>query len=138
QGWASVYDTSGGPNTRNWAAELDVKEKDTAVYAMANLAGDNWRGNFGARVVNTHQVTITNVPGGPNPVGQGNVNGVYTPTTDVHDYTDVLPSANIKFDLNKNLVARLAIARTMARADYSALVGTVSLDDNTLTGSGGN
>ena len=138
QGWASVYDTSGGPNTRNWAAELDVKEKDTAVYAMANLAGDNWRGNFGARVVNTHQVTITNVPGGPNPVGQGNVNGVYTPTTDVHDYTDVLPSANIKFDLNKNLVARLAIARTMARADYSALVGAVSLDDNTLTGNGGN
>jgi len=82
--------------------------------------------------------TITNVPGGPNPIGQDNVNGPYTPTTDNHNYTDVLPSANIKFDLNRDLVARLAVAKTMARADYSALVGAVSLDDNTLTGNGGN
>jgi len=138
QAWANAYDTSGGPDTQNWAAELDVKEQDTAVYVMANLAGKDWRGNFGVRVVNTKQTTITNVPGGPNPIGLTNVNGPYTPTTDEHSYTDVLPSANIKFDLSKDLVARVAVARTMARADYSALVGAVSLDDNTLTGNGGN
>jgi iron complex outermembrane receptor protein len=138
QAWARQYDTSGGPTTRNWPAELDVKERDTAVYAMADLAGDRWRGNIGLRVVQTRQSTVTNVPGGPNPIGQDNVNGPYTPTTDQHTYTDVLPSANIKFDLRPDLVARFALARTMARADYSALVGAVSLDDNTLTGNGGN
>jgi iron complex outermembrane receptor protein len=138
QNWASVYDTSGGPNSENWPSELDVKEKNTAAYIMANMAGSQWRGNVGVRVVNTKQTTLTNVPGGANPIGQNNLFGVYTPTTAEHNYTDWLPSANFKYDLSKELVARVAAARTMARADYSALVGAVSLDDTTLTGNGGN
>jgi len=35
-------------------------------------------------------------------------------------------------------VARVAVAKTMARADYSAMVGAVSLNDTNLTGSSGN
>nr|WP_314627682.1 TonB-dependent receptor [uncultured Janthinobacterium sp.] len=136
--WANKYDNSGGPNSRNWPAELDVKEKDSAAYLMANLAGNKWRGNVGVRVVRTQQTTVTNVPGGENPIGQENIFGTYTPTVVKHSYTDVLPSANIKFDLSKDLVARAAVAKTMARADYSALVGAVNLNDQLLTGTGGN
>ncbi|OEZ82445.1 vitamin B12 transporter BtuB [Janthinobacterium sp. HH104] len=136
--WANKYDNSGGPNSRNWPAELDVKEKDSAAYIMANLAGNKWRGNVGVRVVRTQQTTVTNVPGGENPIGQKNIFGTYTPTVVKHSYTDVLPSANIKFDLSKDLVARAAVAKTMARADYSALVGAVNLNDQLLTGTGGN
>ena len=136
--WANKYDNSGGPNSRNWPAELDVKEKDSAAYIMANLAGNKWRGNVGVRVVRTQQTTVTNVPGGENPIGQENIFGTYTPTIVKHSYTDVLPSANIKFDLSKDLVARAAVAKTMARADYSALVGAVNLNDQLLTGTGGN
>ena len=136
--WANKYDNSGGPNSRNWPAELDVKEKDSAAYLMANLAGNKWRGNVGVRVVRTQQATVTNVPGGENPIGQENIFGTYTPTVVKHSYTDVLPSANIKFDLSKDLVARAAVAKTMARADYSALVGAVNLNDQLLTGTGGN
>ncbi|MNM15729.1 Colicin I receptor precursor [compost metagenome] len=136
--WANKYDNSGGPNSRNWPAELDVKEKDSAAYLMANLAGNKWRGNVGVRVVRTQQTTVTNVPGGENPIGQENIFGTYTPTIVKHSYTDVLPSANIKFDLSKDLVARAAVAKTMARADYSALVGAVNLNDQLLTGTGGN
>jgi iron complex outermembrane receptor protein len=40
--------------------------------------------------------------------------------------------------LNKDLVARFAVAKTMARADYSALVGAVTLNDSNDTGSSGN
>ncbi|CDG84767.1 TonB-dependent receptor [Janthinobacterium agaricidamnosum] len=138
QAWADKYDTSGGPNSQNWPAELDVREKNSAIYAMANLAGDKWRGNVGVRVVRTQQATITNVPGGENPIGQNNVFGLYTPTLVEHTYTDVLPSANFKFDLSPQLVARAAVAKTMARADYSALVGAVNLNDQLLTGTGGN
>jgi iron complex outermembrane receptor protein len=137
QAWANKYDLAGGPTTENWPSELDVLEKDTALYAMANVAGDHWRGNFGVRLVHTNQATITNVPGGPNPI-LGNVNGPYTPTPDQRSYNDVLPSTNFKFDLNKDLVARVAVARTMARADYSAMVGAVSLNDTNDTGSSGN
>ncbi|WP_273670089.1 TonB-dependent receptor [Janthinobacterium fluminis] len=136
--WANQYDNSGGPNSRNWPAELDVREKNMAAYAMVNLAGEQWRGNVGVRVVRTRQTTLTNVPGGPHPIGQNNVVGPYTPTVAEHSYTDVLPSANFKFDLSKTLVARVAVAKTMARADYSALVGAVNLNDQVLTGSGGN
>jgi iron complex outermembrane receptor protein len=50
----------------------------------------------------------------------------------------VLPSANIKFDLGNNMVARFAAARTMARPDYSALGGSITADDTTHTGNGGN
>ena len=35
-----------------------------------------------------------------------------------HTYTDILPSANFTFELSRDLVARFAIARTMARPDY--------------------
>lgn len=136
--WANKYDNSGGPNSRNWPAELDVKEEDSAAYLMANLSGNKWRGNVGVRVVRTQQTTVTNVPGGENPIGQENIFGTYTPTVVKHSYTDVLPSANIKFDLSKDLVARAAVAKTMARADYSALVGAVNLNDQLLTGTGGN
>src|SRR4029079_7203587 len=68
----------------------------------------------------------------------GNAHGKFTPTLVDHVYTDVLPSANLKDDLRRGLVGRLALARTMARADYSALAGAVSLDDTLHTGSGGN
>jgi iron complex outermembrane receptor protein len=53
-------------------------------------------------------------------------------------YNDVLPSANVKFDLGKGLIGRLAAARTMARPDYSALGGSITADDTTHTGNGGN
>ena len=111
---ANKYDNSGGPNSRNWPAELDVKEKDSAAYLMANLAGNKWRSNVGVRVVRTQQTTVTNVPGGENPIGQENIFGTYTPTVVKHSYTDVLPSANIKFDLSKDLVARAAVAKPCA------------------------
>ncbi|SHM66280.1 iron complex outermembrane recepter protein [Duganella sacchari] len=136
--WAAKYDLAGGPTTRNWAGELDVREKTSAIYGMVNLAGDSWRGNVGVRYVHTNQATITNVPGGSNPIGLDNINGPYTPTLNERGYNDVLPSANFKFDLSPTLVGRLAVAKTMARPDYSAMVGAVTLNDTNLTGSSGN
>ena len=64
-----------------------------------------------------------------------------TPTD--HTYNDILPSANLKLDLSKDLVGRLALSRTMTRPDYSALAGGVSLTPpaavgGTGTGTGGN
>jgi len=138
QQWVQQYANDGGfASTENWPAEFDVKENDTAAYAMANLAGEHWRANVGVRVVSTHQQSISNVSTGQEDPG-GNSHGKFTPTLTDHVYTDVLPSANFKIDLTRQLVGRVAIAKTMARADYSALAGAVSLDDTLHTGSGGN
>jgi iron complex outermembrane recepter protein len=58
--------------------------------------------------------------------------------TTQHSYTDVLPSANLKLGLRRDLVARFAASKTMTRPDYSALAASVSLNPSTLSGSGGN
>jgi iron complex outermembrane receptor protein len=132
------YANDGGfASTANWPAEFSVKEKDSAAYGMVNLAGSHWRGNVGVRLVHTQQQSLSNVSTGEPDPG-GNSHGLYTPTLVKHDFTDILPSANFKFDLTPELVSRFAVARTMARADYSALATAVSLDDTLHTGSGGN
>jgi iron complex outermembrane receptor protein len=121
----------------NWLDEFKVGEKTAAVYGMADIAGDGWSGNVGLRAVETRQTTVVNLPGGPNPI-TGSAFGPYTPTTYERKYRDYLPSANVKFDVRSDLVVRAGIARTMARPDYSALGGSVSLNDDALSGSGGN
>ena len=121
----------------NWTDEFTVKEKTSALYAMADFGGDGWHGNVGLRAVETKQTTIVNLAGGPAPI-TGSAFGPYTPTTFERTYRDYLPSANLKFDLRPDLVVRTALAKTIARPDYSALGGSVSLNDDALSGSGGN
>ncbi len=126
-----------GPNRFYWPGESDVHENDWAVYAMANVGGERWSGNFGVRVVSTHENSIVNQSGGTNPIS-GSDWGPYTPTPFNNNYLDVLPSANLKFDLNKDLILRFAAAEAMARPDYSALGGAVTTTDLNWTGNGGN
>jgi iron complex outermembrane receptor protein len=133
----AAANVSHGPDRHYWPGEMNVQEKDSAGYGMVNFAGDRWRGNVGVRLVNTNVQSLVNVSGGQNPLTDSAF-GPYTPTLVEHNYFDVLPSANVKFDLNKDLVTRFAIAETMSRPDYSALGGSVALTDLTLTGVGGN
>jgi iron complex outermembrane receptor protein len=121
----------------NWTDEFRVSEKTAALYAMADLGGDGWSANAGLRAVQTRQETVVNLAGGPNPV-TGSAFGPYTPTTFKRTYRDYLPSMNAKLDLRPDLVLRGAVAKTIARPDYSALGGSVSLNDDALSGSGGN
>ena len=121
----------------NWMDEFKVREKTNALYAMADLGGDGWSGNIGLRAIETRQTTVVNLAGGPNPI-TGSAFGAYTPTTFERTYRDYLPSANLKFDVNPDLVVRTGLAKTIARPDFSALGGSVSLNDDALSGSGGN
>jgi iron complex outermembrane receptor protein len=118
---------------------MALREQDGALYAMADMGAGPWRANAGVRVVETREHAFQNVLGGPNPIGLTNINGPYTPTEIDHTYYDVLPSVNLRYELTKDLIGRLAAARTLARPDYSALAGAVqNLDYTFLTGSGGN
>jgi iron complex outermembrane receptor protein len=121
----------------NWTDEFQVGEKTSALYGMAEFGVDRWSGNLGLRAVETRQTTVVNLPGGPAPV-TGSAFGPYTPTTFKRTYRDYLPSASLKFDARQDLVLRAAVAKTIARPDYSALGGSVSLNDDALSGSGGN
>ncbi|RJF92785.1 TonB-dependent receptor [Noviherbaspirillum saxi] len=135
--WADANLNTDPVTRRNWTGEFKVKEDTTAGYAMANLAKDAWRGNVGLRLVRTRQSTTSNVAGGADPI-VGSDFGAYTPQVIRHTYVDILPSANLSVDVSKDLVLRAAVARTMARPDYSALGGAVTLDNLQRTGTGGN
>lgn len=129
-----------------WQDLYSVNEDVFAAYLQANFGGDTWSGNFGVRYVETEQDILSNVGVNPNlpiadqPPGtiNGSAFGPYLPTRTVKEYQNFLPSANLKFDLNEELVLRFAASQTLTRPDYSALAGSVSLDDLTHTGSGGN
>ena len=128
---------STGPARLYWPGESYVRESDWAAYAMANVGGSGWAGNFGVRAVYTHELSVVNLPGGTDPITTSAF-GPYTPSPYNNNYIDILPSANLKFDLNKDLVLRFSAAETMARPDYSAIGGAISTTDLNWVGSGGN
>jgi len=126
----------------NWQNIYKVNEKDTAAYIQANFSGDRWSGNIGLRYVYTKE-DITYNTGAQSQYSvagpiTGSAFGDYYVNNYNHSYDKVLPSANLKFELTDDVLARFAASQTMTRPDYSALAGSYSLDDLTHTGSGGN
>ncbi|MBR0343823.1 MAG: TonB-dependent receptor [Rudaea sp.] len=126
----------------NWQNIYRVEEKDTAVYLQANFTGDRWSANAGVRYVNTDQDINYNTTtpekytvGGP---FTGSAFGPYYTSNYSNSDGKFLPSANFKFELAQDLITRFSVSQTLTRPDYSALAGSVSLDDLTHTGSGGN
>ena len=129
------------PQNYYWPGAFKVTEHDFAGYLMGRFGGEGWRGNVGVRVVRTEENAFVNVsdPAGTH-VGDitSSAYGPYYIANVSHTYTDVLPSVNLTFDLSDKLFLRASAAETMSRPDFSALGGTVSLTDTTLTGNGGN
>jgi iron complex outermembrane receptor protein len=152
---SQLAEYNGGGNTGRDAIErawfplwFDVEEENAAGYVQANFKGGSWSGNLGLRYVRTdeHVVTYTDdtTPADPDAI----LGSVYTPQgfkgipVD-NTYDDWLPSANLKWDISDELVARFAAGRSMTRADYSSLGGSTNLIPpgnvgGTGSGSGGN
>ncbi len=126
----------------SWPSSFVVNEKTQALYGMAKLVGERWKGNAGLRVVRTQQVAHYNE--GADAAAPGDTvypdphNGDYIHVTTTKTYTDLLPSLNLSYDFTNKLVGRFAASRTMTRADYTDLAGAVSLNGQNGTGSGGN
>jgi iron complex outermembrane receptor protein len=134
----AVYDCCGNtqrdPTLRAYPPYwFGLTEKDTAAYVQGDFKGDRWTANFGLRYVRTGEDTITYIPAPaaatastPGFVGGslfGNFLGVPVSKT----YNDVLPSANFRWEFDKELIGRVAVAETMTRPDYSALSSTTNL-----------
>jgi len=107
-----------------------VNEDVTAAYVMANLDTEMFglplTGNLGVRVVYTDQRSS-----GYQQVGSGNgepiaddtgvISDEYIRNNIGQDYTDVLPSVNLNFELSDDEVLRVAAAKVMARAPIDKL-----------------
>jgi len=129
----------------NYASEFEMKETNTAAYVQGNLQGETWSGNVGLRFVRTkeHVVNYKGVTAETPDAITTSLFGPFVKQATDNTYNDVLPSANLRFDVSRDIVARLAASRTMTRPDYSALASGLSLsppavDGGRGTGSGGN
>jgi iron complex outermembrane receptor protein len=119
-----------------------LTEKDTAAYVQGDFKGDRWTANVGLRYVRTGEDTISyiplacsaSIPASANPCPAntpnlvvGSLFGAFAGVPVSETYNDFLPSANFRWEFDKELIGRVAVAETMTRADYSALSGATSL-----------
>jgi len=89
--------------------EYSIAEDITSAYLQGSFSGGDrypYRGNIGVRYAETEQTST----------GLLSVSDNEIVTTD-RTYDDVLPSANIAFDLTDSVVFRLAASRTITRPD---------------------
>jgi len=128
-----------GQGRSYWQHDFALQEKSQAAYAQADLSGDKWSGNFGLRLVRTQENIIENVGVTATTPGANTASafGPYLPTLVPNTYNDVLPSANLRLDVTKDVLVRFAASTTMARPDYSALAGTLSLNSPIVPSQGG-
>ncbi len=111
---------------------FQLHEKTDAAYLQADFKGSGWSGNVGLRLVRTQEDTQTYendslVTAATPGAVTTSLFGPYVARPVSHTYNDVLPSANLKFDVAPDVVARFAASETMTRADYSALAGATAL-----------
>lgn len=151
---------------RRVSGEIDMQERQSAAYMMANLEGERWSGNVGLRFVRTQVKANISTPipagkcartepGQPATVCEGYPSAVttagdasafydgqpfnpyggvmYYKTPTKRNFDNWLPSMNLRYELDKNMIARLGIGRTIGRQNYNLLgagFGTPACDAN--------
>ena len=126
--------TAGGTNSQY--------EREYAGYFNlrfgSQIGAVPWDGDLGVRVVATEDDASGFVQMSPFaipttlPTGQSSsqyvaFNGFVQPETAKNDYTDVLPSLNLRFHLTDHLQARLAVSEGMTRPDFAQLQAFTAL-----------
>lgn len=149
----SAYASSYNFVTKNhpdiYMKQWSVQEKVKTAFGKVNLdtdvgGGVQMRGNVGVQVVATNQAsTALSVESGTGTTGIGsNISGMnLTAFTVGKSYTDVLPSANLAFELPNDQTMRVAYGKQIARARLDQLRAsrTASVGANQKwDGNGGN
>ncbi|MFZ6743174.1 TonB-dependent receptor [Undibacterium sp. JH2W] len=98
-----------------------LKEDNTAAYGMFNFEEDKLHGNAGLRYirtkVNSTGYKLDGTPLAAGDVGQNDGWG-RTLVTDSASYSDVLPSLNIAYDLQPNVILRATASQAVTRPNY--------------------
>ena len=129
-----IYALTGINNSSARGQYVDVEEADTGAYVQADFRftafGLPWRGDAGLRYVKTDQWSTGY---------EATSAGISLVEAD-RTYDIWLPSANLAVDLTDTLVARVSLARTIARPSISSLTpgGDVGIQGTNFTYSTGN
>ncbi|HWW24503.1 MAG TPA: TonB-dependent receptor [Caulobacter sp.] len=120
--WAPILDAN--YYDKNW----DITEEVTTFFARANFQTGDLRGNLGVQVVKQSQessgVVINGLASGA-PIVPTRINAK-------DDYTDVLPSLNLIYDLGGGHRLRFALSKTMARPRMDDMRANVTPGFNSL------
>jgi TonB-dependent receptor len=106
----------------------EVTEKTYSGYIQGDLEFEDVDVNFGVRLVRTEQQSVGFEPG---------ENGAMPVSVD-NNYTDVLPSISIRYDISDDLLVRAAASRNITRPTIKKLSPGRTLDKNQLQGKSGN
>ncbi len=109
-----------------------VTEKIAAAYVRADydfgVGGVPVTGNIGARYVHTDQVSSGTLTSGT----------TFTPVSFPKTFNNVLPSVNLRAELQPTLVARLAASRVLTRPNVTDTAPRITVSTDAPTASGGN
>lgn len=122
----------------------DVDETITNFYIQADFENEagNISGDFGVRYTKTDQTSrgsgadLTRITFNPNgglttvaPLGVIDVD---------NSYSEILPSANLRWEVNENLVTRFSVSRTLSRPRFSDISPTTVANVEAASITGGN
>ena len=116
------------------AGYSDLTEENTALYGMFAFESGAVSGNFGLRYVST-DITRTQYELDGSDLAAGDLprnNGYsYSLTDHTADYSDVLPSVNVVYELSEDVLVRAAASQTISRPNYDdMLVSYSGFDDS--------
>ncbi|MDE0421317.1 MAG: TonB-dependent receptor [Gammaproteobacteria bacterium] len=127
--------------------DLNHDDDGNAVYAMVTFSGEfgtaPYSGNFGVRYVDNSTGSVGEItqpigidysdPSSPEVLlSQGEYVNIR------HEYTEVLPSLNLRFDPNDEVVVRASVAKVLSRPRYLDLNPRLSVQARPRTMRGGN
>jgi iron complex outermembrane receptor protein len=140
--------------SRRVSTEIDMRERQSAFYVMANLDADKWSGNVGLRYVRTEvdaqiatpipaNTCARTEPGKPavpcaaypsaittagdavsfpdNAVFNPYSGILYYKTPTKRTFNNLLPSLNLRYELQKDMIGRFGASRTIGRQNYNVL-----------------
>lgn len=134
----SIYRVAAKLHPDIYNKDWRVQEKLSTGFARADvdteLMGMPVRGNVGLQIVGTKQTAFGfNVDRGNCPSDQ---NCPALETSGGANYTDVLPSANLNFELTSDQIVRLGVSRVMARANLNEMRASLGLNVSTINVNG--
>ena len=116
----------------------EIEEDKLALYVMAEFEMGPLSGNYGVRYVDYDLQSISNQKATVLD-DMGEEVEVWDYAVPVkNDYAEFLPSLNITYELDDDLLLRYAAARVMSLPNYQDLRNTFSYNSASLTGSAGN
>jgi TonB-dependent receptor len=125
-----------GSYLENLGARRFIRENTTAVYGVGEFAAmdDRLKGNIGVRVVRTEGRAIAKIAD----LRPGAAAGALVDNVRDTSYNNVLPSANVTYDITKDFLARFGYGKSLTRAGLGDLNPSISANVTAGTANIGN